>query len=134
MVDKTKTKTKKPKNPKQNRRAKKYVGRDNIKDKSIKININTGGSGKSSNAPPSVNVYPQQQAQHLIRDRNDKTPLIDDKVGNSNLMQLMLQHDTKISDLSKVVRSGYTNTIGLINSSADETNRLIGDNASELRT
>ena len=83
--------------------AKKYVGRDNIKDKSIKININNGsgggGSGKST-APPSVNVYPQQ---HLIQDRKDKTALIDDKVGQSNLLQLLSdkhnEAQTKIREL-----------------------------------
>ena len=95
MVDKTKTKTKTKTKKRRTRRpnnttAKKYIGRDKIKDSSIKININTGGSGGSggskSTAPPAVNVYPQQ---HLIQDRYDRTPLIDDKIGTSNLMQLL---------------------------------------------
>ena len=103
MVDKTK-KLKKPKKPKQNKKIKKYIGRDNIKDKSIKININTGG--KSSNTPPSVQVYPQQQyqpIQHLIHDRNDKTPLIEDKSSQNNLLLFMTQRETnnKIDGLLK---------------------------------
>ena len=70
--------------------SRKNIRRDTNTDKSIKININTGGGGgksnEKSNLPPSVNVYPQQ---HLVHDRNDRTPLIDDSVGQSNLLQLL---------------------------------------------
>ena len=88
--------------------ANKYIGRDKNQDKSIKINISTGGGGSKGGAPPSVMVYPQQQAQqiqpqqHLIIDRNDRSPLIDDRVGNSNLMQLMTQQNSRIDQMTVV--------------------------------
>ena len=66
--------------------SRKNIRRDTNTDKSIKININTGGGGGKSSGQQPVNVYPQQ---HLVQDRNDRTPLIDDKVGQSNLLQLL---------------------------------------------
>ena len=93
MVKKTAKKNikRKPKTTGKKTIASKYIGRDKNQDKSIKINISTGGGGSKGGGPPSVMVYPQQQAQPqqqpLIIDRYDRSPLIDDRVGNSNLMQ-----------------------------------------------
>jgi hypothetical protein len=113
------------KTEKEHPKKKKYIGRDNIKDKSIKINISTGG--KSSNfPPPSVSVYPQiqsQPAQHLIIDRYDKTPLIDDdKIGASNLLlQTLSSHEKKLDDLNRMFRASHFDTQQLINNSTVTT-------------
>ena len=122
-----KTRMKKPRAKTEKKQPKKYIGRDNIKDKSIKINISTG---KSSNIPPpSVSVYPQIQSQpsiqHLIHDRYEKTPLIDDKVGTSNLLQTLSTHEKKLDDLNRMFRASHFDTQQLINNKIDDTNDII---------